>query len=113
MNDITCHGQDGSTWRYHAVHGVEHTPQETGWVLVVENSPTPIEPQAITASEVLGDLKAMMPDDETVPVIVRMKTEEMLTTLKARAALFPDEEPLLARLRTLGAELDELPPAEL
>lgn len=85
MDDIVVGGTDGSTWRYHALHGPDYSPQETGWVLVIENSPQSIDPQALTAADVVGDLHSMQATDPSPEAIVRFHTEQMIKTLESQA----------------------------
>jgi hypothetical protein len=84
MNKITLDGTDGSTWTYHAVCGPQFSVPETGWVLTMKG-PNAVAPQALTAGEVLGDLKAMMPDVQSSVGGVMAFTREMVESLDQQA----------------------------
>lgn len=86
MNDIVVQGENGSIFLYTAVHGPEFSPEETGWVLVVENSPQPLDPQTLSAAEVLGDLRSMEMTSPPPEELVRFFTELMIESLARQVA---------------------------
>lgn len=85
-------------------------PAEVGWVLVLENSPTEIAPQALNASEVLGDMLSMEADPDVAGGSVEFFTEEMRDFALRRAgetAKSADESAAwLERASELQGELD-------
>lgn len=103
--DITFVGESGSRFSHFAFRGSAYSPGETGWVLVIDNAPEAIDPQALSAAEVLGDLRSMMPSDSSVPVMVEHFTDEMISALErgdaapARHADEPDAAERLDQLR--------------
>ena len=93
---ITCHGADGSVWRYFAIYGPDYAPEETGWVLVADD-----DTQRLTAPEVVGDIASE---------IVRVQTRAMLQMLQSRR--LPDDPAervaLVMRIAELRRDLGEL-----
>ena len=103
---ITCHGIDGSVWRYYAIYGPDLAPEETGWVLVVTGVPGLEDAQRLTPAEVVGDVRSMVEDASMAEAITRMETEAMLETLESRR---PPDVALVARIAELRRDLGELP----
>jgi hypothetical protein len=84
MPKITCHGKDGSVWRYYAFYGPDLAPEETGWVLVVDGVPELRDAQRLTAGEVIGDVETMVDDPVLAHEIVRLESRAMLQALQSR-----------------------------
>jgi hypothetical protein len=78
MDEITCAGRDGAVFHYHAVQRADLDRPFVSWVLVLEGSDPPLDPQRVTAAEVLGDLVSMeiRPDDAFA--MVETNSERML-----------------------------------
>ena len=107
--DITVHGHDGSVFRYFAVRGREFSPSQVGWVLVVTGLEPPIDPQAITVKEAVGDLESMMAGDRSPREAVQFLTELMIEDLGSRAKDLPAERaaPYRVRADELRAQMSE------
>jgi hypothetical protein len=114
MNKITLHGTDDTVMTYHAVYGPEYSAPETGWVLVVTGRPEPMDPQALPVEEVVGDLRAMMPDDQSSLGAVVVFTKAMLESLGERVveleAKGEDASEPRRRADELRAELEKALP---
>ena len=107
---ITCHGTDGSVWRYFAFYGPDLAPAETCWVLVVDGVPGLQDGQRLTAAEVVADVASMVDDPAVAREIVRLETRQMLQMLEARR--FPHDPggriALVLRIAELRHELDDV-----
>ena len=115
MNDaITVRSTDGSTWIYRALYGPDYSAEETGWVLTVENSVPPLDPQWVTPEEAIGDLESMGLTDPPPAEIVIFFTQQMIQELDQRAsaleAVGRPAEAERARGRELRQELQPLLP---
>jgi hypothetical protein len=103
---ITVLGEDGTRFDYFAYCGRDYSPGETGWVLVLSGTPTPIDPQALSALQVVEDLESMGVD--TARDSVGFFTEQMVRAVEAGevAPCRHDGEPdAPARLGQLRREL--------
>jgi hypothetical protein len=107
---ITCHGTDGSVWRYYAFYGPDLDPEETCWVLVVDGVPGLEDAQRLMAAEVIGDVATMVEDPAIAAEIVRLETRAMLQMLESRR--LPDDPDarvgLVLRIAELRRELAEV-----
>ena len=107
---ITCHGHDGSVWRYYAIYGPDLEPEETGWVLVVDGIPSLRDPQRLTAAEVVGDVESMHADASAAVALVRLEARAMLRMLESRR--LPDHPrartALVLRIAELRRDLAEV-----
>jgi len=106
MHHISVSGTDGSEWTYMACSGRRFVPQEIGWILLVEGSRTPIEPQMLTVEEVVGDLKAMLPDDESHLGLVEPMTRWMISDLREGRHAPASVESVERRLSDLESEYE-------
>jgi hypothetical protein len=103
-------------WTYHAWCGDGRAPQETGWVLVIEGSETPFEPQALSVADVIDDLDSMMPGERTTREAVTAFTDGMIQQLERQAEAAGSEDEaaaFAARAAELREELEvgRKPPA--
>jgi hypothetical protein len=107
---ITLHGTDGSVFNYYAVDDEHLGPGEMGWILIVENSPTPIAPQRVSAAEVYGDLVSMTLDPQEAREMVQAGTEKMRDLARERAstAAAADAKAWGKCANAMAAELEEL-----
>jgi len=107
---ITCHGQEGTVFDYHAVDDDDLGPNEMGWILIVKNSTPPVAPQRVSAAEVYGDLVSMTLDPQEAREMVRAGTEKMRDLARERANTADDEEAAAwgERADVTAAQLEEL-----
>jgi hypothetical protein len=107
---ITCHGSDGSVWRYYAFYGPDLAPEETHWVLVVDGVPGLEDAQRLTAAEVIDDVASMVDDPVMARELVRLEARAMLQMLESRR--LPDDPDkrvaLVLRIAELRRDLAEI-----
>ena len=82
---VTVRSTDGSTWTYRALYGPEYSAAETGWVLTVENSVPPLDPQWVTPGEAIGDLESMGLTDPPPAEIIVSFTEHMIQEARSKS----------------------------
>lgn len=111
---ITCIGDDGVTvMKYFLVCDPHLRSEDIGWVLVVEG-PEPLEPQYVTPTEVVGDLRSMgLSEDDIMVFLLRSGTEEMLEQLHARPDAREASSATATVILELERELEQLPHFDL
>lgn len=107
---ITCVGDDGeTTFRYYVLCDAAVASEDVGWVLIVDG-PTPLRPQYVSPTEIVGDLQSMLLDDDGIQYLVRVGTEDMLAQLRSRSDAGDASSATAARIDELERELAQLPP---
>jgi hypothetical protein len=107
---ITTLGQDGTRFRYYAMHGDDVAPEHVGWVLVVDGKHE-MAPQRVSAAEVAGDLESMQVGDDLpwLLEILRSHTSDMLDELIAREQRPGANAALQPHITAMRADLAAIP----
>lgn len=103
--DITILGTDGTLMRYYAVSGKDLSAQEIGWVLTVARAGHEPVIQALTVAEVIGDLRAMMPEDPSSLGVALAFTDGMIESLEQRVRELEGRGEDASELRNRATEL--------
>jgi hypothetical protein len=91
--------------RYDAVSGPELSAAEIGWILtVIRTGGEPIV-QAVTVAEVVGDLRAMIPEGRSSLGAVMALTDEMIESLEERVRACERQGQDARELRERASEL--------